>query len=618
MYDKHYLSACRVVVGAVIMASLLTGCANENKKKIKEHKVSVETTFSQITSEYNAEKKLELQMKFFDELQALKAIWPESKEKTEFLNKYGSQASSIPNTVYSLSVAQKNLDAFKWSTELLGKKDHNYFSLQDVSPEWAVYLVESNPDCLKNDQFCKSVTSRAVEEKNYDAARFLLKQNSKWASDKSFESQLIKTTIQNKDIDGLKLIVSQWPENISFQPYNNCITFAFDNITDEDFLAKFVRLSTGKMSSATGVGCKPNIKKLLKKSEIFRNAIAQNPQWIVAVYDLGSGTYDDEQQEILFDSPKEVYENIAESKDQAWYYNWIIPIFLGESPASEKDFFKMIGVAEEKGWITKGIWSFIFDNAVKNHVAYALDYVFSNSDGKYTVFDIDLVEIANDQSMWDKYFPVIKEGKVYLSGRHDDGVTLPEVDKLLCSTNYAAAFDATQYYANWLTDLGQYTEAVGRTMLMSVCAGGNLDAAKFLIEDKKVDVNEKTDHQEGDVDWRRAAKEGSLTAIFYAASSGSCELLQYLVDNSANVKDQSYFKATPLMFAAENGHIEAVKLLLSLGADPNAKMAPPDEAFIGKSAAYAAEMGKTASAYNRAKKNGHKEVMQIIENALEN
>ncbi len=586
MRNKKCLSACRAVIGAVIVASVFVGCSGgENKKKIKAKKASVEATSSQITSEYNAEKKLELQMLFFDELQALKSIWPESKEKIEFMKKYGAQAARIPNLVYTLSIPQKNFKAFKWATELLGKTDHNYHLFKDVSPEWGMYLVKNNPDCLEDARFYKSVITKAIEGKN---------------------------------IDGLKLIVNHWPKNKVFHASNNCIAFVFDHISDEVFLAKFVSLSTGKMSSATGLNCRPNVIKLLKNSEVFRDAVSQNPNWLIATYDFGSTTDDVEKQEVLFNAPKEVYEKIAESRSSAWYYNYIIPVFVRENFAQEKDFLRLMSVVEEKGWVTKGLWSFIFNGAEKNNISYALDYVFSNSDGKYTVFNLDLVDIARDQAMWDKYFPQVKEGKIYLSGRHDDGVTLAEVGELLSSTNGSAVFEATQHYTESLSDLGQYKEAVGRTMLMSVCTGGNLEAAKFLIEGKKVDINEKTDHQEGDVNWRRAAKEGSLTAVFYAASSGSCDLIQYLADNGASVKDRSYFKATPLMFAAENGQIEAVKLLLSLGADPNAKMAPPNDAFVGKSAAYAAEMGKSASAYNRAKKNGHKEIMQVLETAINN
>jgi ankyrin repeat protein len=57
------------------------------------------------------------------------------------------------------------------------------------------------------------------------------------------------------------------------------------------------------------------------------------------------------------------------------------------------------------------------------------------------------------------------------------------------------------------------------------------------------------------------------TALHYAAASGNLAIIRRLLEESAFIDAESPNKTTPLMMAARSGHDEAVRLLLTEGAD---------------------------------------------------
>ncbi len=58
------------------------------------------------------------------------------------------------------------------------------------------------------------------------------------------------------------------------------------------------------------------------------------------------------------------------------------------------------------------------------------------------------------------------------------------------------------------------------------------------------------------------------TAMHWAAERGSSDMLRLMLDTAAMVDAQDLHGLTPLMGAARNGHVEAVRLLLQHHADP--------------------------------------------------
>lgn len=91
-------------------------------------------------------------------------------------------------------------------------------------------------------------------------------------------------------------------------------------------------------------------------------------------------------------------------------------------------------------------------------------------------------------------------------------------------------------------------------------SAGMLDRVKYLVEEKKADVN--------DVD----EKDGK-TALILAAKNGKRNIVKYLVEQGANCNVTDYKLSSPLIEAALNGDVEMMDFLLQNGADINLKTA---------------------------------------------
>jgi ankyrin repeat protein len=98
----------------------------------------------------------------------------------------------------------------------------------------------------------------------------------------------------------------------------------------------------------------------------------------------------------------------------------------------------------------------------------------------------------------------------------------------------------------------------GETPLMIAGRVGRVEPIKLLVAGG-AHVNDREK-------WKQQ------TALMWAAGEGHGEAIAVLVENGAELKARSKAGFTPLLFAVRNGHLDAVKLLLGLGADPNDKV----------------------------------------------
>ena len=92
--------------------------------------------------------------------------------------------------------------------------------------------------------------------------------------------------------------------------------------------------------------------------------------------------------------------------------------------------------------------------------------------------------------------------------------------------------------------------ALGESALMLAALKGQLDLAKKLVA-KGADVNK--------TGW---------TPLHYAASNGHVDVIKLLLENHAYIDAESPNGSTPLMMASMYGNAQSVKLLIDEGADP--------------------------------------------------
>eukprot|EP01063_Lacrimia_lanifica_P040647 TRINITY_DN9300_c0_g1_i1.p1 TRINITY_DN9300_c0_g1~~TRINITY_DN9300_c0_g1_i1.p1 ORF type:complete len:414 (+),score=96.77 TRINITY_DN9300_c0_g1_i1:60-1301(+) len=92
----------------------------------------------------------------------------------------------------------------------------------------------------------------------------------------------------------------------------------------------------------------------------------------------------------------------------------------------------------------------------------------------------------------------------------------------------------------------------GPTPLMKAAEDGNVAMVEFLLQ-----IGAKVYHR---------SQSGSLPMIT-AAAHGQCDIINLLVTEGASVNARDY-RTTPLHAAASGGHVAAIELLCSLGAEP--------------------------------------------------
>ena len=98
-----------------------------------------------------------------------------------------------------------------------------------------------------------------------------------------------------------------------------------------------------------------------------------------------------------------------------------------------------------------------------------------------------------------------------------------------------------------------HLNASGESPLMMAALKGELDLALKMVS-KGADVNK--------TGW---------TPLHYAASNGHVAVIKLLIENHAYIDAESPNGSTPLMMAAMYGTVDSVKLLLDEGADPSLK-----------------------------------------------
>jgi len=98
-------------------------------------------------------------------------------------------------------------------------------------------------------------------------------------------------------------------------------------------------------------------------------------------------------------------------------------------------------------------------------------------------------------------------------------------------------------------NINAQTEETQETALTLACCGGFLDVADFLIKNGAI------------------LELGASTPLMEAAQEGHIDLVRYLLECGADVHAQTTSADTALTYACENGHTDVADLLLQFGAN---------------------------------------------------
>ena len=119
-------------------------------------------------------------------------------------------------------------------------------------------------------------------------------------------------------------------------------------------------------------------------------------------------------------------------------------------------------------------------------------------------------------------------------------------------TNYFEKYKNNGFFFKFQipgADINAQTEETQETALTLACCGGFLDVADFLIK-AGADL-----------------ELGASSPLMEAAQEGHLELVKYLLEARAEVNSQTSTGDTALSFACERGHTDVADLLLKWGSD---------------------------------------------------
>ncbi len=598
-----------------------TGCSGGNKPgtDAKTDMAHIKSNLKKAQRTRNPKTRINLLRSAYDNAEQLTARWPDSEKVPVFLKKYGEQLGCAPGQVYELSMQERDMESFKWAFARSSKDYTQHSELLKVwqmGKQWRDYFVSKYPEETLSIFMNEAVNAYSIRFFNqyigdFKASgyrlEFPLEKTEFNARFCRFFAEMIKTAMQKEDMERIGFLLDHMPTYGSViyidlkteETMKTLGEYVCHELKDEAMACKLVGLGYDMNRidfSKTGFGTD------------FVKALEANPEYALAhVLKLNEwhGALSEEETVLLLTLPDPLLRSV---------HKLHIAEAIGTSikNANNEDALRLIKLREEIQPLTSHDYDQLLGWSLEYRNRSIFDYVKTKCT-EIDIYQLDLVQLAENRNLFRLYAPEILK-RIYRTmdkKPRNDGTTFGRIHDLLVSNNPEAVLYLVKNH-----DFGDtWTETTeGRTLLMDVCEGGNLEAAKYLIENKGADVHAQTGYIEvrTSLFGRAKSKEGNLSPIFFAAKSGNSELIEYLASKRANVNARSGFRATPLMYAVSNNHLEATKTLISLGANVNAVMdgnlTPTDLAELGV-------YTEISTAYRRARKNGNKEILDVLKKA---
>jgi len=606
-----------LVAGSLFLA----GCSKEpaGEPTAKADLSAIKSAMKKARKSHDLQARIDSLRSAYENFQTLEAKWPSDEKVQAFRQKQDDKVCQIPRQVYTLAMQTGDLDSFKWALARSVPIDTQYAELLKfwkLGGGWQDFILSKDPAALS------IFMNMAIKENNvkfFDRhvgdfkatgykVVFPLEKTEFNARFCRYIANKIDSAMRKNDTKRLGFLIDHMPPLAAVihidwktkETMQELGPYVCMELKDEALACKLVELGYDmNRIDLAKTGFEPGGP--------FFQALEAHPEYtVVHLLKLSEwvGTLSPEEAALATTLPSPALrllhnlhldEAIEASVKSADLENAVRLIQFREEtrPLTRHDYDKLLGWSLESGNI-----------AVFNYV--------KNQCKGMDIFSINLDQLAESPKLFAHYAPQIL-ARIYPTMDKEpksDGTTYGRLHTLFTGHHPDAVLYIVRKY-----DLDGWTEATdGRTLLMDICQGGNLEAARYLVEHKDADIHAHTGYIElaTSVFGRTRAKEGRLTPMFFAAKSGNSKLIRYLASRGATINARSAYGATPLMYAVDANHLEAAKTLIALGANVNARM---NENLTSRELIDIGNYDEISTPYRRALKTGNEAMTRLLKEA---
>ncbi len=592
---------------------ILTGCSmsHASKPSIRQVKSALEKAGKQSDSK----AKIYYLHLAYEQTRKMEKATPPPEKLDVFLQQYGAVLDGIPREVYGLSMQTEEFEAFEWALENGAKVDVHYNELLKF---WE--LGSAWRDCILSEHSETALPIFMDEAiKGYD--RIFFRQH--LAEFKASGFRLHRLMVPTEFNSRLCRFIADEAERAMKKGNNEQVLFWVDNMPSLpsvvyiDEKTKQVMRELGDYALQTLedeamffklVELGYDLNRIDLDNPVIGSkliaALRANPEYAVRV--LALDEWRGVMAEVNFDFIKTLPDDALDAL--TWLYlDEAIEFSMKHNDGEGA--LRFIQLRAKKKPYDQGAYMKLTNRSLKHESKEGFNYVLKHGEN-LDIFNLDLSALAESQDLFVQYAPKIMKKIYHTMDSHPktDGTTFGRIYAAFTADNEQAGLYIVENY-NLSKKWVEITK--GRTLLMDVCRAGNLAAARYLIEKTGADVHAQTGYQELKINLfgRVRPTEGKLTPIFFAAQSGNTELIKYVAaQRFDSVNSRSNFGATPLMYAVSEGQLEAVKVLINLGARVNAQMNPNLNNGIG-------DFSEISNAYRRARADENQKVLAVLKQA---
>jgi len=607
----------------LLVAGILfqTGCSKNSAEEptAKADLSMIKSSMKKARRSHDLQARIDYLRSAYENFQTLETKWPGSEKVPAFRKKHGDKVRQIPRQVYGLSMLTGDLESFQWALARSVPLDTQYSELLKfwkLGRDWQDFILSKDPAALSIfmnmaiKENSVKFFDRYVEDFKATGYKvvFPLEKTEFNARFCRYIANKISAAMRKNDTERLGFLINHMPPLASVvhidwktkETMQELGPYVCMGLKNETLACKLVELGYDmNRIDLAQTGFDPN--------GCFFQSLENHPEYAVAhVLKLNEweGSLSPKEATFLLGLPEpslrlvhdlHLDEAIESAVKGADLENAVRLIQLrGQTrPWTRHDYDKLLGWSLESG-----------NTAVFNYVKEQCDGV--------DIFTMNLDQLAKSPKLFALYAPQIL-AKIYPTMDKEpksDGTTYGRILDLFTSHRPKAVLYVVRKY-----DLAGWMEATdGRTLLMDVCQGGNLEAARYLVEQRGEDVRAHTGYIEitTSVFGRSRAKEGRLTPMFFAAKSGNGKLIRYLFSKGGSINARSGYGATPLMYAVDSNQLETAKTLIALGANVNVRM---NENLTPTELAGMGNYNEISTAYRRALKTGNKAMLRLLKEA---